>query len=402
MLPRCAVAMPVPPLSCPKRIVFFGGDEVSVATLKKVQLRAERTGGDVTVIHPPAPLLLGKRKGKGLTACVGTAPVVENPVAAFCKEHGIRAFEVSDPKSMAKSSVCCEFFVARGAFEATVVCSCRYFIPNKMLQWLPPAINMHPSLLPKYRGASPLFETLRRGDSEGGVSVIKLEPGLLMDCGDVLEQRALPIEPWTDMRDYFPAATEAGADAVVDVLDNFADRWHAAKPQPRNTLHFKDDEFHAPLLPKAPGRLDWEAMDGVEAYNTWRSVVGHCPVGSLLCKSNAPVGDKIKNASKRAPMPICFKEAQHPSRVCDAVHKELEIVYDSAKPGAAYFPYTRNEPCKQLVGAVRCRTGWFFFTSATPRNSQPLAPATLAATLECRPGFVYNGVFQAPGNGVSC
>jgi methionyl-tRNA formyltransferase len=367
------------------RILFFGGDTVSLATLRRVHERAVATGSaaaaSLVVVRPQDP---PQTKSGSNT---------RNVVGAYCSEQDIPQYVVDHPKSIRASTLVLPNDLDT-RFDVAVVCSCRYFLPNALLERMPPAINMHPSLLPKYRGASPIYETLRRGDTDCGVSVIKLEPREPMDCGDVLLQRRLHVPADCDLREYLPQAAAAGADAIVDVLDSFASHWQAATPQDRRDVHFTQDVWHAGLVPKDAGKLDFRHATGEEAYNLWRAYVSYLPLNALLIRTAAPCGAKIRTEAKKRPVTVTFNEAMHPSNLCPEVLRELELVAEKAECGAAYFPYTRNmDRC--LVGAIRCRTGWFCFSSVTVQNSRPVDPKTLAATLECKPGYVYNGVFDS-------
>ncbi|CAD2216190.1 Formyl transferase, putative [Angomonas deanei] len=105
-------------------------------------------------------------------------------------------------------------------YDLAVVVSFRYFLPTSLLQALPPTINMHPSVLPHYRGASPIFSTLLNNEEVGGVSIIQIkkEDTALMDSGHVLWQCEVPIEPDTDIRTYFPLVTQVGAAGLCDLI----------------------------------------------------------------------------------------------------------------------------------------------------------------------------------------
>ncbi|CCW60414.1 unnamed protein product [Phytomonas sp. EM1] len=118
-------------------------------------------------------------------------------------------------------------------FDLAVVVSFRYFLPERLLRRLPCTINMHPSLLPRYRGASPVFSTLMRNEAEGGVSVIRLPPGkAAMDSGDILWQRRLPIPREMDIRGYLPLVVELGAAGLCEVIFGAPDSTLASSPSP--------------------------------------------------------------------------------------------------------------------------------------------------------------------------
>ncbi|KAG5495537.1 hypothetical protein GH5_03200 [Leishmania sp. Ghana 2012 LV757] len=104
-------------------------------------------------------------------------------------------------------------------YDLAVVVSFRYFLPKRLLRVLPPVINMHPSLLPRFRGASPIFSALRRNETLGGVSIIQMKPEqTAMDSGSVLWQCEVPIAPDMDIRLYFPLVTQIGAAGLCDLI----------------------------------------------------------------------------------------------------------------------------------------------------------------------------------------
>lgn len=202
------------------------------------------------------------------------------PVARYCVEHGLPIIPVDDPKSLTRSALLKEMLAssnaaaagaaapAKGAsaqhvrrthqgappvahhapapdrdgsagspsssstahtwaaqgrplsdYDLTVVVSFRYFLPQRLLRVLPPVINMHPSLLPRYRGASPIFSALRHNESVGGVSIIQMKPEQkMMDSGSVLWQCEVPITADMDIRLYFPLVTQIGAAGLCDLI----------------------------------------------------------------------------------------------------------------------------------------------------------------------------------------
>jgi hypothetical protein len=104
-------------------------------------------------------------------------------------------------------------------FDLVVVVSFRYFLPQHLLRALPPVINMHPSLLPRYRGASPIFSALLRNEPVGGVSIIQMKPEQkAMDSGSILWQCEVPMTPDMDIRLYFPLVTQIGAAGLCDLI----------------------------------------------------------------------------------------------------------------------------------------------------------------------------------------
>jgi methionyl-tRNA formyltransferase len=147
--------------------------------------------------------------------------------------------------------------------DAIVVVAYGRIIPPWMLA-LPRlgCINLHASLLPKYRGAAPIQWAIAMGDAFTGNTTMLLEEGL--DTGPILLQRTLEIAPEQTAADLFPVLANAGAPLVVETLTGLADG--TIQPQPQN----HDGATYAPLLNREDGRMDFAARSATELYNRWR------------------------------------------------------------------------------------------------------------------------------------
>ncbi|GET91568.1 methionyl-tRNA formyltransferase, putative [Leishmania tarentolae] len=154
----------------------------------------------------------------------------------------------NDLSPCSASSATPHTWVAQGRsledYDLTVVVSFRYFLPKRLLRVLPPVINMHPSLLPRYRGASPIFTALRHNDTLGGVSITQMKPEqTAMDSGNVLWQCEVPIPLDMDIRLYFPLVTQIGAAGLCDLI------FGEAPPAWRASVVAGDVSVLAPPLP---------------------------------------------------------------------------------------------------------------------------------------------------------
>jgi len=111
------------------------------------------------------------------------------------------------------------------------------------------AINVHGSLLPRYRGAAPIQWAVANGDGETGVSIMQMDEGL--DSGDVLLQRALPIEPTDTAESLSPRLAALGGEALVEALALLeAGRLTPVKQE-------ASEVTLAPILSKEDGKVDW-------------------------------------------------------------------------------------------------------------------------------------------------
>jgi methionyl-tRNA formyltransferase len=145
--------------------------------------------------------------------------------------------------------------------DAIVVVAYGRIIPPWMLA-LPRlgCINLHASLLPKYRGAAPIQWAIAMGDAFTGNTTMLLEEGL--DTGPILLQRTIEIGPAQTAADLFPVLASAGAPLVVETLAGLADG--TLQPQPQN----HEGATFAPLLNREDGRMDFAARSATRALQS--------------------------------------------------------------------------------------------------------------------------------------
>jgi len=148
--------------------------------------------------------------------------------------------------------------------DAIVVVAYGRIVPPWMLA-LPRlgCINLHGSLLPKYRGAAPIQWAIAMGDAFTGNTTMLLEEGL--DTGPILLQQTFSIDPSQTAVDLFKQMARAGAPLVVETLAGLADG--SIHPQPQNHSF----ATFAPLLDREDGRMDFAARSAHELYNRWRA-----------------------------------------------------------------------------------------------------------------------------------
>jgi methionyl-tRNA formyltransferase len=147
--------------------------------------------------------------------------------------------------------------------DAIVVVAYGRIIPPWMLG-LPRlgCINLHGSLLPKYRGAAPIQWAIAMGDAYTGNTTMLLEEGL--DTGPILLQQTMEVGPDQTSVDLFPLLARAGAPLVVETLAGLANDTIHPQPQSHEAATF------APLLDREDGRIDFGARTAHEIYNRWR------------------------------------------------------------------------------------------------------------------------------------
>lgn len=146
--------------------------------------------------------------------------------------------------------------------DAILVVAYGRIIPQWMLD-LPKHgnINLHGSLLPKYRGAAPIQWAIANGEAETGVTTMRLDAGL--DTGDMLLERALPVPPDATSADMYPKLAEIGAELMLATLAGL----ESGDILPRKQDH--DRATLAPILTREDGRLDIDRT-AAQTYDRWR------------------------------------------------------------------------------------------------------------------------------------
>jgi methionyl-tRNA formyltransferase len=150
---------------------------------------------------------------------------------------------------------------------AIVVAAFGQILRKDMLE-LPPhgCLNVHASLLPRWRGAAPIQHAIWAGDAETGVTVMLMDEGL--DTGPILSQRGTPIDPATTATTLHDTLAELGASLLLETLPGYLAGELAPYPQPAEGVTL------APSLKKEAGRIDWaqsavEIDRQVRAFDPW-------------------------------------------------------------------------------------------------------------------------------------
>jgi methionyl-tRNA formyltransferase len=151
--------------------------------------------------------------------------------------------------------------------DAIVVVGYGRIIPPWMLD-LPPLgnLNLHASLLPKYRGAAPVQWAIARGENVTGVTTMRIDAGL--DTGDILLQKEIPIAPDDTAETLAPRMAAVGADLMVETIHGFQDGTIHPRPQDHAKATL------APILRKEDGLIDFhrtahEVVNRLRGFQPW-------------------------------------------------------------------------------------------------------------------------------------
>jgi methionyl-tRNA formyltransferase len=230
------------------KLVFCGTPQFAVPTLEKLVDSGFHI--DLVVTQPDRP------KGRGLE-------VVPPPVKESAKKLNL---PITQPDKIKNNE---EFRAQLTALkpDAIIVVGYGRLIPQWMLD-LPPLgnINLHASLLPKYRGAAPIQWAIANGETITGVTTMRLDVGL--DTGDILLQRQSPISPDDTSETLSPRLATLGADLVVETLHGL--QQGSIHPHPQNPAH----ATLAPILKKEDGLIDFsrpagEILNRIRGFQPW-------------------------------------------------------------------------------------------------------------------------------------
>lgn len=228
------------------RIVFMGTPDFAVPPLQRL-IAAHEVVAVVTQPDRPAG------RNRQLQA---------SPVKQVAEAAGIPVFQ---PEKLRRAEA---IETLRGwPADVFVVAAFGQILPQAVLD-MPEhgSLNIHASLLPRWRGAAPINAAIRAGDAQSGITIMKMDAGL--DTGPMLTQRAVTLAPDETAQTLHDTLSQVGADLLIDTLP----RWLAGEitPQPQ------DDALatFAPRIDKSEGRIDWTVSAAqiertVRAFTPW-------------------------------------------------------------------------------------------------------------------------------------
>lgn len=235
------------------KIVFFGTPEFALPTLDALEA-AGRTPA-LVVTQPPRPAGRGKKPRP-------------SPVAAWAKE---RKVSLAEPESVKDA----EFQAKLGKLKpdlAVVVAFGQIFPPELLALPARGCVNLHASLLPKYRGASPVQGALLEGEKKTGVTTMQMDEGL--DTGPILLQEETLIRSYETADRLAERLSKLGADLMVETVA----RMGAGKLAPRRQRD--ESASYSPRISKRDGQVNWalkadELYNRLRAFTPWPGMTAH-------------------------------------------------------------------------------------------------------------------------------
>lgn len=258
------------------RIVFMGTPDFAVGSL---QALCESGKHEIlaVVTQPDRP------KGRG-------NKLLQTPVKEYALAQGLTVYQPQKVKTPKFVELLHELQP-----ELIVVAAFGQFLSKEILE-LPKygCINVHASLLPKYRGAAPIQYAIIKGEKESGVTIMQMDIG--MDTGAMLDKVVVPIEENTTMGELHYALREQGAALLLQVIDKIAAGTAVAEPQDN------EQATYATLLDRSMEHIDWsktaqEVHNLIRGFNPAPSTFTKLPNGKSLKIWGSKMTDKNSNAA---------------------------------------------------------------------------------------------------------
>lgn len=228
-----------------KKLVFFGTEDFSVPALRRL---IDGSWAILAVVTKP-----DSPSGRG-------QQMASPKVAAAAKKAGIKLLQPEKLPDIKEE-------LRRLQPDVGVLVAYGKLLPQDVIDIFPDGIvNLHPSMLPKYRGPAPIEAAILNGDTDTGVSLMRLTEA--MDAGPVYDQRRLPLKGVEDRLDLYKSLSELGADFLLERLEPITKGWLTPKPQ------LETEASYTKLIKKDDGRLDFnkpaEVLERqVRAYAGW-------------------------------------------------------------------------------------------------------------------------------------
>lgn len=224
------------------RIVFMGSAEFGIPSLKKLTELHTVVG----IVSTPA-----RPQGRGLRC-------IDSPVTRYAEEHDLKPIITTDELKS-------EQLISRlASLKADLFVVVAFRILPKAIFALPPlgTLNVHASLLPKFRGAAPIQRAIEAGEKETGVSIFRLDEGI--DTGEILLQKKISIGEEETTPELYQRLSVVGSEALMEAIGALE------KGQIRPLRQDDSLASKAPKLKKEEAQIDWK-LSSEEIFNKIRA-----------------------------------------------------------------------------------------------------------------------------------
>lgn len=185
--------------------------------------------------------------------------IIESPVKIFAKSHEI---PIEQPEKL--DEVAAELFRAY-APDIVIVAAYGKILPESLLS-IPPlgCVNIHASLLPRWRGSSPVQNAILAGDKETGVTIMRMDRG--MDTGPIFEQKSIQIDPDDTTETLVAKLAQEGSNLLISILPSLIEKNIESKPQDEKNSTL------CQLVERNDGKVFWSEEAEI-IYNRYRALM---------------------------------------------------------------------------------------------------------------------------------
>jgi methionyl-tRNA formyltransferase len=212
------------------KIIFMGTPAFSVPVLEGLVEK----GYEVLAVVTQPDRAVGRKKEIKMT-----------PVKEAALRHKLPVYQ---PEKISGSEEMAELMTL-GA-DMIVTAAFGQFLPERLLNSVKHAVNVHASLLPKYRGGAPVHYAIIKGDQEAGVTIMEMVKK--MDAGDMISQRAIPITDADNVGTMFEKLSLVGRELLLDTLPDYLAGNLKPQPQDETKVTF------SPNITPEEERIDWQ------------------------------------------------------------------------------------------------------------------------------------------------
>lgn len=225
------------------KIIFMGTPAFSVPVLDGLVEK----GYEVLAVVTQPDRAVGRKKEIKMT-----------PVKAAALRHKLPVYQ---PEKISGSDEMAELMTL-GA-DIIVTAAFGQFLPERLLNSVKHAVNVHASLLPKYRGGAPVHYAIIKGDKEAGVTIMEMVKK--MDAGDMISQRAIPITDADNVGTMFEKLSLVGRELLLDTLPDYLAGNITPQPQDESQVTF------SPNITPEEERVDWQ-LSARDIFNQVRGM----------------------------------------------------------------------------------------------------------------------------------
>lgn len=286
------------------RVIFMGTPDYAEAILAKL---IDTDGIDVVAVYTQPDKPVGRKK-------ILTPPVVKT----LALDNNIDLYQ---PNRLRDEDVVNELLKIE--CDYIVVAAYGQILPKAVLEHAP-CINLHASILPQYRGASPIQQSLLNNDAKTGVTAMLMDEGL--DTGDIIKIEEIEIPKDMIVGELFDALTKIATDLTVDVVQNY-DNYTPVKQDDSNATH-------CTKITKANGLVEFE--DAYDLYNKYRAYTPwpgiYLQSGlklkqiSLLDSKKSGEAGKIISINENSVDVSCLKGSIRIYKVQPQSKKEMDVI----------------------------------------------------------------------------